>query len=222
MSADAPKSTLLDSKESFAIYWKRRLPADAADILIRCLFKALNAKTNERHKMFVGMILSAFTPITNPVKLKNGQFPWDAVCRAADAIAKSGWECNLPKHQRTTARGWLIDLATAPSKILDDPTCAYFWVRDLVPIQKLVQVAHVAAVKGPSIENVPFVIYNGGNEMEIAQRYIRADAYGIPARTFSDADIDEHVTAVCIGPVRRSLAKRRGIVRDTDTLLQLG
>lgn len=201
------------------------------DIIAMALIKALNAKSNDKLGVAKGLLLKAFTPITNKNRLYNGAEPFESVIRELyynrPVISILFSALNDDEKQP------FIDLMKTLSKeTWVDNTYAYILVRsDIPPIHQLVQAAHTTMLLGQRTKHdankLHFCILDGGSEEDL-KNFGSKILYrnNIKFVTFWEPDANKlwnglqrkEITGLACYPMRKSYADKRRLFTDKKLL----
>ncbi len=215
-------------------YWKE-LAHDKAitvhDTINYCLLKALKAKNPDKLTVAVGLMQQAFTPVTNRVKLENGQRQYQglyktgigwvsALERSPSKLRDSALETE--EEHRDFNKLWRESYNALEKELVEYYT--YIIVRqDISPEQQSVQAAHATLKLGASLvdspvslNNLNFVLCGVKNEDEVkgAAEYLYSCGYDTVE--FRESDINDEVTAIASFPIKstkKRFMKRYKILR---------
>ena len=224
----------MTTKEKAAALWKKLANEKKIkyyDVAAYALIKAIYSKSNEKLEVARGLLLKAFTPITNANKLNNGARPFQSL----------EWSLNLLNYSELIRELDAADLPEFESlwKALrkedwTDTTYAYILVRTDIPkVHQLVQAAHATMLMGQQVpawkhdaRNQHFCVLDGGNESELREFGAKIQRLGIKAAYFWESDAQKlwnglprkEVTAIALHPLRKSMTQRKGFLSEKKLL----
>ena len=194
--------------------WKKLVHSGSANRINHlqyCILKAMSAKSNLDKKLILEKIVrKSFTPITNKVKLANGQNRFDGIRYSYnyDSVLNIPFKEFFDNDAEIALFRELRDSIT-PRRI--DVRYAFFFVaNDMPAVHKVVQAAHVAYVAGHNVgvstpENTHFVIF-GIDNMQEAIDFL--DHHQIRYEKFIEPDMDNKITAIATGALPLEYKKK--------------
>lgn len=218
-------------KEIYRIKAQNKLNT-ASDVIILCAYKALNAKSNQdKVSIFKALLDKAFSPITNTVKLKNGQTAYrtlelllygktlynnlDQIMYSPhriireEEIAENAEELELFYSLFKTTYDSLVSDSNNPlntifySYIIVEPTLSF--PQQLVQATHAgIELGHVLAKEKISVENLHLVAVHSPKPYLIEEynSFIN-NKLNIASVTFVEPDLDNAVTAIATYPIAR-------------------
>ena len=202
------------------------------DVIVLAAYKALTAKRNtDKLSIFLSILSQSFTPITNPVKLANGQTPHQKlkIMLGGGRIWFSDGSATLKqiveKEVAENAEEILLFsqlFANALDRISDIRETQYSYVfvnPGLSASQRIVQTNHAAIELGHelnrqniSIKDLHLVLCPLTDANEISNLLSENNIANVK---FQEPDLHNQVTAIATWPVARS---RRAVLRKFPLL----
>lgn len=224
----------MTTKEKTATLWKKLANEKKIkyyDVAAYALIKAICSKSNEKLEVARGLLLKAFTPITNVNKLGNGARPFQGLEWSLNWANYS----DLIKELDEAGKAEFESLWKALRKEdWTDTTYAYILVRTDIPkVHQLVQAAHATMLMGQQVpswkhdaRHQHFCVLDGGDESELREFGAKIQRLGVKAAYFWEPDAQKlwnglprkEVTAIALHPLRRSVAQRKGFLSEKKLL----
>ena len=223
----------MTKKETIVAEWKRLANSKMIqpyDVAAYAIIKALYSKSNDKVGVARGLLLKSFTPITNQIKLDNNDSdPFQSLNVAVyEAHRKSTLVKELDKEQYA---GYVDGGVAGRKEKFSDPVFCYILARTDIPkVHQLVQTSHVTmevghylGKKNYKIKNLHFCVLDGGNAKDIQEAL---KTIKIQALSFFEPDAEKlwggnqkgEFTSAALLPVRRSVALRKGFLREKKLL----
>lgn len=237
--------------KAFEKAWKARANQKGntlEDTVARCVFIALNSKSNEKVEVLKGQLLKAFTPATNAMRLscQMKDDPFYTVNLAVSSLvsklmtaqkSKVFWFNELTADEQADFVALLYTIQPQVQKGLVDPEVVYVWVDTRLPkIQQLVQTAHafgvaIAGSRRPGMHvddnhyHTHIVVFETGdahNKFNELSRVLGNSTFDKVWPYFDpiSTEFKHTATSVAFGPIRASHAFRLKVTTN-ETLLTL-
>jgi len=203
---------------------------NAYDITSYAIIKAIRAKSNDKLAVAKGLLLKAFSPITNKNRLNNGENPFQGL---NTALGMNKWRTSKSFGYNMLGETEQTEYIALLDKLIkekwEDTTYAYIFTRqDLSAEQQLVQTAHCTMVLGQNVDrnqydasNLHFVVFGIPTHTELVEKLALVNAAGIKTVEFNESDLKTNqLTSFACKPLRKSRAQRLRIFNG-DTLLTL-
>ena len=204
------------------------------DVIVLAAYKALNAKSNtDKLDIFISILGQSFTPVTNPIKLANGQTPHQKLkiqlaggrIWFSDGSSTNTLKQIVEKEVSENAEEILMFLqlfANALDRISDIRETQYSYVfvnPGLSASQRIVQTNHAAIELGHelnrqniSIKDLHLVLCPLTDANAISNLLSENNIANVK---FQEPDLHNQVTAIATWPVARS---RRSVLRKFPLL----
>jgi hypothetical protein len=214
--------------KDFKQVWKSLAKArqiSAADVFTYNIFKAITAKNPNKLEVALNLLQRAFTPVTKPIKLKNGRRPYDVISMMYGATRIDIKDLpnlyNPPTRLRDCVETveeikMYNDIKEKVCKELNDHVedlYTFIFVRqDLNKEIQVVQSSHAALVLGHKLKDhdphkLNFVVCGAKDLSELMDIKNHIATEGIETVEFVEPDIDNEVTAIASFPM--SVSKKR-------------
>jgi len=195
----------------------------ATSITSYCLIRAINAKSNDKLQVALGLLYKTFTPITNVTKIRNGAQPYQAIDRELASLRwavikrpASVWGyLSLTEAQQALYQELLLTLQNYK---FENKTYAYICVRhDISPEQQLVQTAHATMVLGQNVpanqhdaSHLNFVVFSATDGNDLNEKFAKLNKRkGVELVSFTESALNNQMTAFACKPMRKSWAIRK-------------
>jgi hypothetical protein len=198
---------------------------EAKDVFIYNIFKAMTAKNPNKLEVALNLLQRAFTPVTKPIKLKNGRRPYDRISRLYGVLRIDVKD--LPNLYNPPTR--LRDCVETVEEIkmyndIKDKVCqeldkhsddlyTFIFVRqDLNKEIQVVQSSHAALVLGHKLKEhdphkLNFVICGAKDLTELNDIKNHIACEGIETVEFTEPDLNNEITAIASFPM--TVSKKR-------------
>ncbi len=189
------------------------------------LIRAMNSKSNDKVAVARGILLSAFTPISNTNKLANGNKPFQSLDNSISSLSVL-----ITMAPKAVFGGEILtedemkSLADLVKEVRKDP---YFVVRqDISREQQAVQLAHVAMVLDQAVPRnsadaygLSFVMFGVPGRDELITKKAWCTSKGVQTVHFNEPDMGNDITAFACFPMRKSRAIRKELFKDMQLMV---
>jgi hypothetical protein len=211
--------------------WKALADAkkiNSYDVTSYAIIKAIRARSNDKLEVAKGLLLKAFSPITNKNRLHNGELPFQGL---ESALHSNYWRASKSFGFNTLTESEQTDYIALLNKLVkekwEDTIYSYIFTRqDLSLEQQLVQTAHCTMVLGQKVKKhqhdaneLHFVVFGVPTHDKLAEKLKSVEAAGVETVKFEESDLKTNqLTSFACSPIRKSRAQRLRLF-DNETLL---